>query len=51
VSTIFEGTGNGQIELPVQEGSSRIKIVGKKASGSINFEIFGNDNLRIIPKN
>ena len=51
IKTIFKGSGENIVNIPVKKGTNRIKIVGKNATGKIDFEIQTSEEIRVIPRN
>jgi hypothetical protein len=51
IKTIFEGSGANTVNVPVKKGTNRIKIVGKNATGEIDFTIQTSKDLRVVPRN
>jgi len=50
IETIFNGSGENTVNVPVKKGNNRIKIVGKNATGEINFKLQTSEELRVIPR-
>ena len=44
---LFEGTDEGIIEMDLEEGRYRLKIVGQDAKGKIQIDIGGNTNIEL----
>lgn len=51
IETIFEGSGENTVNVPVKTGTNRLKIVGKNATGKIDFKIQTSEEIRVIPRN
>jgi len=47
VQTIFEQSGSGTESISLEPGQSRIKIVGKSATGTIEFKLFPTDSTTL----
>ena len=47
VLNLFEGTDEGIIEMDLEEGRYRLKIVGQDAKGKIQIDIGGNTNIEL----
>lgn len=47
VTTIAEGSKSGKEELKLQNGKSRVKVVGNNAKGAIKLSVKGGENVKI----
>ncbi|WP_017473420.1 hypothetical protein [Amphibacillus jilinensis] len=47
IDVIFEGTDQGTIQIPLEQGKSRFRIVGEEAEGEINLSITSVDSVEI----
>jgi hypothetical protein len=47
VTTIAEGNKSGKEELKLQDGKSRVKVVGNNAKGAIKLSAKGGENVKI----
>lgn len=48
VETLLEGSGDGETTLDIAAGEYRVKIVGRKAEGSLSMSVAGDTNLTMV---
>lgn len=48
VETLLEGSGDGETTLDIAAGEYQVKIVGRRAEGSLSMSVAGDTNLTVV---
>ena len=47
VQTLVEGTDSGKVTKALEAGTYRLKVVGRKAKGALQFEVLESENIHV----